>query len=101
MSPDAPFRCIAEGRDGAWWAICIDLDISVQGSSLAEVRESLRTAISMYLERVAELPEGERQSLLHRRAPWHVRAKFYVYGFLGRLLGVDGKHRQFLLPAHA
>ena len=43
-------RCYAEGRDGDWEAICLDLDIAVQGSSFEEVFRSLQEAISLYLE---------------------------------------------------
>lgn len=51
-------------------AICLDLDIAVQGSSFEEVFASLRDAIALYLETVADLPPEERHSLLHRRAPF-------------------------------
>ena len=102
MRQDAPLRCMAESQDGAWWAICIDLDIGVQGQSFADVKEGLNRAIEMYLERAAELPEAEQDVLLSRRSPWHVRAKFY----LGSLLGWFGerdtdRRRRFELPAHA
>ena len=95
-------RCMAEGRDGAWWAICIDLDISVQGETLAEVRDGLRTAIALYLERVSELPEPERAALLRRRSPWHLWAKFHLYRFLDRFLrDGNGRHQQFFVAAPA
>ncbi len=63
-------RCYAEGRDAAWEAICLDLDIAVQGVSSTEVLDSLNEAISLYMETVSELPEDERASLLDRPAPW-------------------------------
>ena len=95
-------RCMAESRNGAWWAICIDLDISVQGESPAEVRNGLRTAIAMYLERVSELPEPERAALLRRRSPWYLWAKFYLYRFSDRFSpDGDGRHQQFFVAATA
>jgi predicted RNase H-like HicB family nuclease len=48
-------HCYAEGRNGDWEAICLDLDIAVQGGSFEEVFGSLREAISLYLESVADL----------------------------------------------
>lgn len=96
-------RCYAEGRDDSWEAICLDLDIAVQGESFAEVLDSLNEAISLYLESVSELPEEERASLLNRPAPWSVRTRFLrfaVRSFFAH--GDDGPYRhQFTLPCAA
>jgi hypothetical protein len=90
---------MASSKDGAWEAICVDLDIAVQGRSFSEVQESLRQSINMFLERVAELPENERYKLLNRRAPWLLRAKFNLLSALSRV-GRDGNdhHRSFIVP---
>jgi len=102
MLVHGPIRCMAEGRDSRWWAICLDFDIAVQGESFTEVRDSLHQAIDMYLERVSELPEQERARLLRRRAPWYLRAKFHMVPLLAKLQGEDGgRRRQFVIPAHA
>ena len=68
-------RCYAEGRDGDWEAICLDLDIAVQGGSFEEVFSSLQEAISLYLETVTDLPPQEQRALLHRPAPFPVRLR--------------------------
>jgi len=93
---------MAEGREGGWTAICIDLDISVQGHSYSEVKDSLNEAIDMYLESVGELPREERDRLLNRRAPWPIRAKYVLLSVLSRFIprGRD-QRRQFILSAHA
>ena len=93
-------RCMAEGRADSWLAVCVDLDIAVQGESFPEVRESLAKAIDMYLDRVGELPSAEQQQLINRRSPWHVRAKFEFYRVLSKFKR-DGGHRPFTLPGHA
>lgn len=93
-------RCMAEGRADSWLAVCVDLDIAVQGKSFSEVRESLAKAVDMYLDRVAELPSDEQQQLIDRRSPWYVRAKFELYRVL-RMIKRDGGHRPFTLSAHA
>lgn len=72
-------RCYAEGRDGEWEAICLDLDIAVQGESFEEVFHSLGDAVSIYLESVAALPESERKELLDRSAPLPVRLRFFAH----------------------
>lgn len=64
------FQCIAHGRDGQWEALCLDLDLSVQGNTFPEVMASLKQAITAYVHDAIEL---ERPDLLARRAPWHVR----------------------------
>ena len=38
-------------------AICMELNVSARGDSLAEVEKNLRTAIELYLEDVKEHPE--------------------------------------------
>jgi hypothetical protein len=67
--PIRTLHCYASGRDGDWEAICLDLDIAVQGSSFDDVRRSLHEAVSLYLESVATLPEDQQGHLLHRTAP--------------------------------
>lgn len=77
-------RCYAYGGGTEWQALCVDLDIAVQGVSFDEARSSLATAIDMYLETVADLPAEERTAFLARRSPWHVRVRFAIMAwFLG------------------
>ncbi len=70
-------HCYAEGRDDEWEAICLDLDVAVQGSSFAEVYDSLNQAISLYLASVHDLPAEERRHLLHRPVPLRVRLRIF------------------------
>ena len=96
-------RCYAEGRDGDWEAICLDLDIAVQGSSFEEVFSSLQEAISLYLETVTELPPQEQRSLLHRPAPFPVRLKFLTHALRGLFADSDSdrQRHQFTMPLAA
>jgi hypothetical protein len=96
-------HCYAEGRDGDWEAICLDLDIAVQGRSFDEVFHSLSKAVALHLETVASLPVEEQKHLLHRPAPLSVRL-----GFLARSIRAlfrrdppDRYHHQFTMPAAA
>jgi predicted RNase H-like HicB family nuclease len=90
-------RCHAEGRDGNWEAICLELDVAVQGGSFEEVFRSLREAIALYLEAVADLPSDERLSLLHRPVPSRLRLTLLLHWARGLFLGceVDTERRQF------
>jgi hypothetical protein len=65
------FQCIAHGHEGHWEALCLDLDLSVQGRTYAEVTASLEQAIKSYVHDALEMNEPK---LLYRRSPWHVRA---------------------------
>lgn len=76
------YRCYAEGRPGDWEAICLDLDIAVQGESLPEVFDSLEKAVTLYIEEVLKLPEAEQARLLRRKAPLSCRLRFLWYAFL-------------------
>jgi predicted RNase H-like HicB family nuclease len=95
-------RCYAEGRDGDWEAICLDLDIAVQGGSFEEVFSSLRESISLYLESVTDLPPEEKRDLLHRPAPFSLRFKFLAHALRGLFADSDGdklRHHFAMPPA--
>lgn len=66
--------CYAHGRDTEWEAICVDLDIAVQGRSFDEVRSLLSSAIASYVADAAAESPRDALRLLTRRAPFHVRA---------------------------
>jgi len=69
-------RCYAEGSpDSGWEAICVDLDISVQGRTFDEVFAALNESIEVYMETVNELPHEDRKRLFNRSAPFFVRMR--------------------------
>ena len=67
------FRCHAYRRGDAWEAICTDLNVATFGPSQKEVERLLAEAVELHLDCVADLPDEDRQAMLARRAPWHVR----------------------------
>jgi hypothetical protein len=69
------FLCFAEGHDGRYEAICVDLDISIQGTSFSEVFDGLNSAVASYIEDAMKEDEATARQLLSRRAPWHVRLR--------------------------
>ena len=100
--PTRTLHCYAEGRDGDWEAVCLDLDIAVQGRSFEEVSMSLRKGIALYLEAVEDLPPDERGKLLRRRSPLTVRLKFLGHALRGLLVSDDVRQRhQFTMPLAA
>ena len=96
-------RCYAEGRDGEWEAICLDLDIAVQGQSFEQVFESLVESIELHVTTVMALPETERRHLLYRPAPFSIRLKFLLYALRSLFTRRDGNglHHQFEVPCAA
>lgn len=95
-------HCYAEGRDGAWEAVCLDLDIGVQGGSFEEVFGSLQEAISLYLETVADLPPDQQSRLLRRPVPVSIRLRFLAHAVRGLFSGSDDRQRhQFTMPLAA
>jgi predicted RNase H-like HicB family nuclease len=96
-------RCYAEGRDGEWEAICLDLDIAVQGRSFEDVFRSLRKAIALYLQTIADLRPDERRLLLRRRTPLSVRLKFVIDAVRVLLSAHRGRKRRhlFTMPLDA
>jgi hypothetical protein len=96
-------HCYAEGRDGEWEAVCLDLDIAVQGRSFEDVFASMQQAIALYLETVADLELEARRSLLHRSAPLSVRLKFLGHAVRELFSDHDGHNQrhQFTMPLAA
>ncbi|MEO6717060.1 MAG: hypothetical protein ABIM50_07405 [Novosphingobium sp.] len=96
-------QCFAHGRDGDWEAICIDLDIAVQGTSFQEVQSTLNDAVRSYASLVSNEDPVTRANLLNRKAPWHVIAKLWIGILISGIL--DGRRGEeqasFPLPCPA
>ena len=100
------FHCYAHCDGSSWEAICVDLDIAVQGRSLREVKELLETTITSYVEDAKAEGEDVARRLLSRRSPWHVRAKLALslrlYKVRSRFSSRDGHGTaDFNIPCHA
>ncbi|HWK54207.1 MAG TPA: hypothetical protein VNR18_07560 [Hyphomicrobiales bacterium] len=63
-------RCYAENSDGAWRAMCLDLNLAAEADTFERVREKLELQIREY---VADALVGQDRAfgerLLSRRAP--------------------------------
>lgn len=80
-------RCIAEGRDGHWEAICLDFDIAVQGKSFEDVYHGLTDMIDSYVQKVSRYPEADQRRLLNRKAPLSLRLKFALVSVMVLIFG--------------
>lgn len=101
---DRSLLCFAKGRFGDWEAICLDLDIAVQGDSFEDVYASLNEAIELYVETVVELTEADQARLLDRPAPLGLRLRFLRFAIraLFHVKGRDSSSRiEFSVPLAA
>lgn len=86
------FLCYAHGRDGDWEAICVDLDVAVQGASFEEVQMLLNEAVAEYVDAAMFETPKVRAQLLNRKAPWHVSFKLWIGILISNLF--NGQHRE-------
>ncbi len=96
--------CIAHGNANDWEGICLDLDISVQGTSFEDVLQALEDSIAVYVEFAMEQEGAERDRLLSRKAPLTVRLSFLWQILKTTLSGRPDNGEQlsqFTLPAAA
>lgn len=95
--------CAARGHEGHWEAICLDLDIAVEGKSFKDVQARLNKAIRLYVESALKKPDDVRDRLLNRRAPFLVRMKwtlpFLIANVLSRKDDGDRSPAIFACPA--
>ncbi|MBI2095779.1 MAG: hypothetical protein HYT89_06390 [Candidatus Omnitrophica bacterium] len=67
-------RCYSRPEGNLYVGHCLELDLAVQGESLAEVRLKMEECLRSYLESLD--PQNVRD-LFPRRAPLHVRLDYY------------------------
>ena len=87
-------RCYAYRRGDVWEAICTDLNVATFGPCQEEVKRLLAEAIELHLECVADLPDEDRQAMLARRAPWHVRCGLELLSRIHAIRGKWGKSHE-------
>lgn len=94
-------RCYVRHVDGLWVAMCVDLDLSVQGASEVEVVDKLKEQIVFYVEdALTEEPEICRQ-LLSRKAPLIERARFRWGSFWNSIAPISNTVVSFIQPTSA
>lgn len=104
---DQGLRCYAQRYGDAWHAICTDLDVAADGSTLVEAKAALTACVDLYLEGVARLPANQLRQAMTRRAPWHVRSRMSLLAWLQKTRGRRASSLAFVLdfpaavPAHA
>lgn len=93
-----PFRCFAHGGPSGWEAICVDLDLAVQGESFDQVKALLDEAVHEYIESARHEPAETRDRLLNRKAPWWVAAGFTIRLITFNLFRGGGAEEQASFP---
>ncbi len=75
-------RCFVRGRGSRWEAMCLDLDIVVEGISRQDAASRLEQAIFTYVDSALAEPPRQAERLLRRRAPWRVRVRVVLSSLL-------------------
>jgi hypothetical protein len=99
-------RGYAHGRAGAWEAICLDLDIAVQGRSFEDVRTRLDEAVASYIEDAEKEAPADAARLLKRRSPLTAQLRMLAIMAGAFVFGLTAGTRReeqatFGIPCHA
>lgn len=70
-------RCMALKRDRYWVAICLDLDLAVQATTVEQARKLLREQMRCYVEEAVTVDAEHAGYLLNRKAPLRYFAMYY------------------------
>ncbi|MCY4101129.1 MAG: hypothetical protein OXF46_09440 [Rhodobacteraceae bacterium] len=67
------FKYYVWGNGSDWEGLCTTFDIAMEGTSLEETKKFLEEAVIAFLESLEDLPAHDRERLLKRKAPIHLR----------------------------
>jgi hypothetical protein len=98
--PQRPLHCFAYLQNGIWGAICLDLDISVQGDTLEDVKASLAAAVDAYALSARAEDSKMGLVLMRRKARFSVRAQCharYLFATVLQPRKVPAEHAEFVL----
>ncbi len=83
---DLKMRCYLEPqRDGLWFAVCIDLNLSAIGDSQDQAKHKLHDQIRDYIEEALTDDSAFFSDLVPRPAPFSRRLKYHIIELLCRL----------------
>ena len=99
------YFCVAEGCDAqGWQALCLNLDIAVEGRTLADVKARLHEAVRSYVHQVSQMPEADQDRLLNRSVPFRLKLEYGFRLFWHSLKSArrdGGLQASFEIPCHA
>ena len=72
---DIDLHILIEREDDLYSALCLELDIASQGTTIEEAGKNIREAIELYLEEVLEA--GEEKEFIPRPAPVEEWLKYF------------------------
>lgn len=101
LTMEREFLCFAHGDETGWEALCVDLNIAIQGATFDEVQEQLERAVASYIKDALAEDEDTCRKLLSRMAPWHVTAGLTLKLIWERLKNRRKRIRQASFPIYA
>lgn len=83
ISPESlVLRCLALQRPGYWVAMCIDLDLTVQATTVAQARKLLKEQMTSYVSDALTVDSEHASVLLKRKAPLRYRLMYHCIKFM-------------------
>lgn len=70
-------RCYAKEDGDVFVAVCIDLSLAAQGSTIEEAKANLDSQINFYIKDVIENERGHLSDLVPRKAHWSQRLTYH------------------------
>lgn len=92
---DLVLRCYAEReKDGSWFAICLDLNLTAQAGTAKEAKVKLHALINQYVREALTVDRKYLSDLLPRRAPFSFFVRYYFIRIICAIHGIDrrGNH---------
>lgn len=78
-SSELILRCYAKEEEGAWVAVCLDLNLAAQADSVDEAKQKLLSMIESYVTEALTTDSRYADQLLTRKAPWAEWVKYYYF----------------------
>lgn len=89
-------RCYAKEEGDLFVAVCIDLSLAAQGSSIEEAKENLDSQILFYLKDVVENEKDNLQYLVPRKAHWSQLLTYHYLKWRNKTIGAGEKFQRYL-----
>jgi hypothetical protein len=88
MNPmNLTLRCYVEREvDGSWFAMCIDLNLCAQATTVDEAKRKLHAQVEQYVREALTVDREHAHRLLNRRAPLSFIVRYHFIASLCALI---------------
>lgn len=93
---DLILRCYARKEDNVWVAVCIDLCLAAQGSTLVDAKQKLHDMVHSYIEDAFGTDSAYAAQLLQRKAPTSQIIRYHWILFLTKWMHLKNNIKAFV-----